>query len=159
MNRKYELTDEAIIVNGHNLYRIRALKDFSNIKKGDLGGFIELDGDLCHEGNCWVGESAKVYDGGYIDHHARIFGNAIIYDSAWIFEYAKIYGNSRVSGHAAISGKVRICGNAWVCNYSRVYGHTMLSKGIWNKMMPIKRTWYIFSTTLQKIPVGKNINV
>ena len=38
MEKKYKLTDETIEVNGKTLYRIEALKDFSNIKKGDKGG-------------------------------------------------------------------------------------------------------------------------
>ncbi|EJF81205.1 hypothetical protein MCQ_00483, partial [Candidatus Bartonella washoeensis Sb944nv] len=39
--KKYEFTDETIEVNGRTLYRIRALKDFWQVKAGDLGGFIE----------------------------------------------------------------------------------------------------------------------
>ena len=31
--RKYKLTDKTIEVNGRTLYRIKALKDFSNVKK------------------------------------------------------------------------------------------------------------------------------
>ncbi|EJF84065.1 hypothetical protein MCU_00733 [Bartonella elizabethae Re6043vi] len=39
MEKKYELTDETIEVDGHTLHRIRALKDFGDLKTGDLGGF------------------------------------------------------------------------------------------------------------------------
>lgn len=39
MEKKFELTEEFIINNsGIKLYRIKALKDFSDVKKGDLGG-------------------------------------------------------------------------------------------------------------------------
>ena len=38
MDKKYKLTNESIIYNGRKLYRIKALKNFSNVKKGDLGG-------------------------------------------------------------------------------------------------------------------------
>ncbi|WP_375616765.1 hypothetical protein [Bartonella sp. AP58NXGY] len=44
--KKYELTDETIEVAGKTLYRIRALKDFRNIKKGDLGSFMQYEGNL-----------------------------------------------------------------------------------------------------------------
>ena len=47
---KYELTKES----KGNLFRIKALKDFGNVKKGDLGGFIEKTDNLSQEGNCWV---------------------------------------------------------------------------------------------------------
>lgn len=39
MEKKFELTDEFIINDlGIKLYRIKALKDFSDVKKGDFGG-------------------------------------------------------------------------------------------------------------------------
>ena len=53
---KYELTEET--TNG--LHRIRALKDFANVKAGELGGWIESERNLSHEGNCWVSEDARV---------------------------------------------------------------------------------------------------
>ncbi|MBB4077294.1 hypothetical protein GGR08_001625, partial [Bartonella fuyuanensis] len=31
----------------------QALKDFDDIKAGDLGGFIEKEVNLSHDGNCW----------------------------------------------------------------------------------------------------------
>jgi len=38
---KYRLTGETIKKDGFTLYRIQATKDFGNIRKGDLGGFVE----------------------------------------------------------------------------------------------------------------------
>jgi hypothetical protein len=46
MNDKYELTDETIDVLGNTLHRIKALKNFSDIHKGDLGGFVESEENL-----------------------------------------------------------------------------------------------------------------
>lgn len=41
MEKKFELTDEFIINDlGIKLYRIKALKDFSDVKKGDFGGGV-----------------------------------------------------------------------------------------------------------------------
>lgn len=37
--KKYEITDETKVVNRHILHRIKALKDFFVIMKGQLGGF------------------------------------------------------------------------------------------------------------------------
>ena len=53
------------------LYRVKALKDFGNVKKGDMGGYIESEKNLSHEGTCW----------GYDD--AWVFGDAIVSDD-WI---------------------------------------------------------------------------
>ena len=42
MMKKYEIVkDEKIKHKGKTLYKIRALKDFDDVKKGDLGGYIE----------------------------------------------------------------------------------------------------------------------
>lgn len=62
MEKKYKLTDETINLNGVTLYRIEAIKDFGEIKKGDKGGFIESENNLALEGNAWVSDDACVYD-------------------------------------------------------------------------------------------------
>ena len=58
---KYRLTEETINVNGITLYRIKALKNFGDVKEGNKGGFVENDRNLSHDGNCWVYNNAKVY--------------------------------------------------------------------------------------------------
>jgi hypothetical protein len=83
--KKYELTG-AKVVNNRTLYQIRALKDFSNVKKGDLGGWIEKEDNLSQEGDCWVYGDAWVY------------GAAQVYGNAWVFEEAQVYGNAQVYG-------------------------------------------------------------
>ena len=59
--KKYELTQETIQFKGKTLYRIRALRDFNDIKAGDLGGFIENESNLSHNNHAWVYDYAKVY--------------------------------------------------------------------------------------------------
>ena len=51
--KKYELTDETIDVDGHILHRIKAIRDFDNVKVGELGGYIEKESNLSHNGK-WV---------------------------------------------------------------------------------------------------------
>lgn len=62
MNRmkKYELTNETKIWCGKTLYRIKALKSFGNILKGELGGFIEKEDNLSQDGDAWVSGNARV---------------------------------------------------------------------------------------------------
>ena len=43
---KYAFTDEVIEHNNSILHRIKALKNFGNVKKGDFGGFIERENNL-----------------------------------------------------------------------------------------------------------------
>ena len=78
--KKYELTKETKVIGGKTLFRIRALRSFGDIKAGDLGGFIENERNLSHEGNAWVGDNAKVNG------------------------YAQVGGNARVGGYARVSG-------------------------------------------------------
>ena len=52
--KKYRLTEETKVINGHTLHRIEALKDFGGVKKGELGGWIEKEDNLSHDGNAWV---------------------------------------------------------------------------------------------------------
>ena len=60
MEKKYILTDDVIDFNGHNLHRIKAVRDFDCVKAGDLGGFIESEKTLDHDGNAWVFGNARV---------------------------------------------------------------------------------------------------
>ena len=57
--KKYELVpDQQIIMAGTTLYRIRALKDFGNVKAGSLGGFVASERNLSQLGDCWVADDA-----------------------------------------------------------------------------------------------------
>lgn len=91
-NKKYEmLMDEANTIQwkGHTLHRIKALKDFYCIQKGDLGGYVEKEANLFQEdGDCWAYNNARVYG------NAHVSGNAVIKDNAEIYGYAKIYGHA-----------------------------------------------------------------
>lgn len=76
MKKKYKLTNDIFVYHGTKLYRIKALKDFDDVSKGQLGGYIESEKNLSHEGNCWVYDNAMVYN------NAIIHGNAIVKDNA-----------------------------------------------------------------------------
>ena len=116
MSKKYKLTDETININGATLYRIEALKDFGEIKKGDKGGFIESENNLAHEGDAWVSDNAHVYG------DACVFDNARVYNNAFVSGYAQVYGNACVYGNAWLYDNARVCGYAWVADNARVYG-------------------------------------
>lgn len=145
---KYELTLESKVVDDLNLkifitlYRIRALKDFSNIKKGDLGGWIEKERNLSQEGDCWVFENARVYDNAMVYGNARIFGeasvcgNAEVCGDAWVcggmisgnaivYENAMVYGNARIYGNAIVRGNAYLHGDAQVFGDDQVFGHNI----------------------------------
>ena len=73
--QKYEIiTDQ----NDEHYGHIKALTDFGDVKKGDIGGKIDNYDNLSQEGDCWVCRNAQVR------------GNA------------KVYGNAEVSGNAKV---------------------------------------------------------
>ena len=83
--KKYELTDDTIDIHNQTLYRIRALKNFADIKAGDIGGYIEKEYNLSHEGDSWIYDNAKVYG------DARVSGNVFLNSNAWVSNEAQIY--------------------------------------------------------------------
>ena len=59
--KKFELTTE-FITNflGTKLFRIKALVEFGKVEKGELGGFVEKEENLDHDGDAWVSGDARV---------------------------------------------------------------------------------------------------
>ena len=151
MNKKYELTSETVNLNGHILCRIKALRDFSDVKAGDLGGFINLEKNLSHDDNCWVYENAMVYDDVRVFGNARIYGNSQIYGDIWICENAQVCGDAVIFGQGDMAGTAKICGNAWVGRdeYIRIRGKTQLDHGMWYREIALNGYWYLLSTTLE----------
>ena len=100
------------------LWRIRACKDFGNVKKGEVGGLVESEKNLSHEGNCWVTDDAKVFG------NARVYGDAQVNGEAMVYGDAQVYGNALVTGGAHVYGNARVYGDAQVDGYdcSDVYG-------------------------------------
>ena len=70
---KYEiLKDEFIEFNDRKLYRIKALKDFRDVKKGTVGGYIESEQNLSQEGDAWVSGDARVSGNARVSGDARV---------------------------------------------------------------------------------------
>ena len=87
MGKKFELTDKFIInVFGIKLFQIKCTKSFKYAQKGDLGGYVEKEGNLDQENDAWV------------------YGNA------------QVSGNARVSGDAQVSCNAQVSGNANIKN-------------------------------------------
>lgn len=153
VERKYEMLPATRSESaGVALYRIRALRDFGNVKAGELGGFIASERNLSHFGHCWIGDDARVYDGAVVSEDARVFGfacidgharvgdkaqvlgnarirengrvfrNAIVFDDAIVAGHAQVRDNALVFGRAMLSGFVRVLGEAHVSGDARLSG-------------------------------------
>ncbi|WP_041581422.1 hypothetical protein [Bartonella grahamii] len=112
MQKKFALTNETRVFGNHTLYRIQALKDFADIKAGTLGGFIEKESNLSHDGNCWVYDEALVFKNGHVYENARVFGKAIIYDNAYVYDNARVYENARIANNVHVFENANIHGIA-----------------------------------------------
>lgn len=121
MSKKYEiLLNEATEINGKTLYPIKALKDFGNVKAGELGGYIEKESNLSHTGNCWVREqacvcgnaeimqNAQICGRAHVFGNAKIYGNARIFQNAWVSEYTHVFDNAEICGDTYLSGNSHI---------------------------------------------------
>ena len=123
MDKKYKLIKSDI----KGLYRVKAVRDFGNVKKGDIGGYVQSEDNLSHEGYCWVHGNAIIHD------NARIYGNAQISDCAVIDGNARIYGNAQISDCAVIDGNVRRDGDSEIWDYAiirdnaLIYGDSVIS--------------------------------
>ena len=122
--RKYEiLMDEenTIEYEGHILHRIKALKDFEDVEKGDLGGYVENKNNLSQDGNCWIYNDAKAMDNSRIYDNSIIRGNSIICDNSRMYDSSEIYGNSRMYNNSVMCGNSAMYGNSRMCDNSRMY--------------------------------------
>ena len=155
MEKKYELIkDDTLSWNSLEgepitLYRIRALKDFScptkedslfdnYINKGDLGGYIEKEENLSHEGGCWVYHNARVYgdakvlENAHVYNLANVFGNAVVKGYSRLMGSAYVYGNAVISGQSELDGRVsvgdnsKISGNVSINNNCQIRGDSIL---------------------------------
>ena len=69
--KKFELTTEFITnVLGKKLFRIKALIEFGNVKAGELGGYVEKEGNVSQGGNAWVYGDARVYGDAWVSGNA-----------------------------------------------------------------------------------------
>ena len=80
--KKFEFTGETKTINlffrTATLHRIRAVAEFGLVKIGDLGGWIEKEENLSHEGKAWVWGNAKVCG------DAKVWGNAKVFSASHV---------------------------------------------------------------------------
>lgn len=124
--KKYEFTGDEKEYKQTTFRQIRALVDIPlhGVKAGDLGGWLEEERNLSHEGLSWVNQdsyvlrSAKVRENAHvcgesiIDFRSSIYGNAFVQNSVvhginTIGENA-VVKDSDIRGHCSVHGNTRI---------------------------------------------------
>lgn len=106
MSEKFKMTRETKKISGKRLHRIIATRDFSDIKAGDTGGWIEKRSNLSQYNGCWV------------------------YDEAWVLDNAEVSGNATIRNNAEVSGNAKISGNAVIKDDSLVEGDVTISEDV-----------------------------
>ena len=122
-NKKYEiLMDEENTIEwgGRVLHRIKALKDFWYVKKGDIGGFVEKETNLSHEGNCWIYDNAKAMD------NSKVYGNSRMYGYSKMFDYSEMYDNSAMYDYSEMHDNSRIYDCSEMYNNSAMYDNSTM---------------------------------
>lgn len=104
----------------HKLHRIKAVKDFGDVKKDDLGGWAETEDNLSQFGNCWIYDNAIVCENANVRYNAIVCNNAIVYGEACIWD------NAKVRGSAIICDKASISEYACIRDYANVYGRASI---------------------------------
>ena len=104
--KKFEFTGEtktiSLLFRTATLHRIRAVAEFGLVKIGDLGGWIEKEENLSHEGKAWVCGDAEVCG------DAKVWGNAEVWGNAKVCGDAKVWGNAEVfsASHVLVIGAI-----------------------------------------------------
>ncbi|EIC1587416.1 hypothetical protein K9692_004877, partial [Escherichia coli] len=130
-DRKYILL-EPVAIEGTNEdgdvienegYPIQAIRDFGDVKKDDIGGYVLNEDNLSHEGDCWI------YDSSIVSDNARVRGNAKIKENCIVTGYAQIFGDAVLTGDVDVSGNACIYDNAFISDAvqindnARVFGN------------------------------------
>lgn len=166
MFKKYQLTSETKTHNGKLLHRIEALRDFGDVEAGNLGGWVESEKNLSHEGDCWVYDEAWVFDNAKVTENVRVKGTSRVFDKASISGNVLILDNARVGGLARVCENAIIDKNAVVNGAAYITGNAHLGKNAKiNKMadyiyigaVDTKETVFTFYNTDEEIFVNAGI--
>ena len=120
MEKKYEfITGDSVQAGQRRLFRIRALRDFGRIRRGDVGGYIECEANLAHEGDGWVADVAQVYG-----PHGCVRGNGRVSGEAWVL--GQVDGDAQICDLAVIGEGAHVGGRTIVCGDDIVRGEEKL---------------------------------
>lgn len=100
-----------------NAYQIEALRDFSDVKKGDRGGFISNCSRLSHSDDSWIYDNALVFGNSSVGFDSKIKGTACVMGSD--IRYTDVEDRAVVT-HSEIFGKID--------NRSRIGGSVVITQ-------------------------------
>ena len=84
------------------VYRIEALKNFSDVKKGDKGGYVQDLRTIGSTGKAWV------YDNAILSGTATVTGNATVKGDSHIHSMVKLRGDATIENQTIINKRRQI---------------------------------------------------
>lgn len=180
MEKKFELVEDDTLsvfnCDGDivNLYRIRALKAFScpikmrsesgtfasyTVKEGELGGYIEKEENLSHEGSCWVFNNARVCDDSRIEGNAKIHHYAIVSEDSIVKDDVSLLDSVRIT-NSVIGGYTKITNNSVISN-SQIMGdrHIVILGRSQISSSTLKGKIYLDSANVTEAEVLNNLHL
>lgn len=154
--RKYRLSDTPRAFryqdNGEQqsvlLRQIIAVTDFSDVKTGDAGGWIDDESVLAQAGDCWIyDQNALAFAAVQISGNARITQPCVIWDdvhigdNVWI-DHAEIGHGARISDNVTIQSSV-VRGECCLAGDARILHHSevIASRGMTLERDPILKIY------------------
>lgn len=118
---KYEFTGEVRGNLGRVLKRIRRLSD------GLVGGWIEHEENLSHEGSCFVYDYAQVSGYARVQDDAQARNTARVSDHAILRDHAQARGKTWINGHAILRDRAVATCRSWVGDRAMICDEASLS--------------------------------
>lgn len=153
-NKKYRLTDEKIEYKGRVLYRIQALRNFGDIKAGDLGGFVQSEYNLSHSGDCWIYNNAKAMDNSEVLHNSEMYDYSEMYDNAKMYDSSEMYDNSSMHDNSIMYDNSKMYNNSTMYDNSEINGY---SEMYYNSVL--KNNEKLYGTLYSKVDKFIEVNV
>lgn len=116
INRKYQiLCDDFIFPYSDKdikAFRIKALRNINDdVKKGDLGGYIEKEENLSIFNESWVYDNSCVFEDAKVEDDAKVKENSRVFGWANIRNFATVKGGSTVYGGVVLCDHVVVENN------------------------------------------------
>lgn len=102
LNNKYELLPTET-----SLYHLRALKDFGDVKEGQLGGLVSGEYNLGIWDDSWIDNTSCATNGSIVRNNAQVINGSILTDRPLIEDNAIVDGS-------VLGSQVHLSGNAYV---------------------------------------------
>ncbi|MGL4523755.1 MAG: hypothetical protein ACRCWQ_14505 [Bacilli bacterium] len=154
--KKYKLLERE----SNGLCRIQALRDFGNVKAGDIGGFVEDESNLSHHGNCWIYDNAMARGESVVADNAKMRDHSVARGNALVHGDAIMSGRARISEHASASDtsmlyeNAIVCGNVMIENNTTIFGRSSVNQVCTKTPVNLLGFYYTVTITDKHMRVG-----